>query len=510
MKHNTSLLFSGTAFGSGSAFSSWHRRMPRWILFALSGAALACSTAGGGDNDGGGVGGTGGPPPDPTTTTGGADDGVDDGSGDEGTPPLPQYGDECGPSVPLGWETVCRASSTNREYTNPLMQTVIELENEFEEFAPLCCEGMPSFQEADSGCEDLCLERLCGNALDTHLWFAAEAAPGCLNDADPNCGFDMEACLAGTVHEQIIDDPNDDLDPVDYFLEVSCSAMNVSDRSVTGTWDWLEFPDNETDNDPPVCSPPPGMGAAPGARQEDFSASESAGTQAVLSWDFGELGGIESSEALMVDLGYGLVPCRSGASLCIDLRKLDISVSDIHAQGLHLSRAHLALQEIPSVPIEVVGGHFTVPDGALRFLLSANVDGMPIVLGGTNDGTVDGRMSEEGLTLSGLRFGYQDPLFAATVQVEIESAHHASKPSSTISVLQAPLDCNEPVVFGATTDEPDGEAVSYQWWLPPHAIGSSQAVEAVLPAGHHAVLLVTQDESGRSDATALNYRRSCR
>ena len=121
-----------------------------------------------------------------------------------------------------------------------------------------------------------------------------------------------------------------------------------------------------------------------------------------------------------------------------------------------------------------------------------------------------GDSNGEGLTLSGLRFSYEDPLLAATVQIEIESAHYASRPRSTISVLEAPLDCNEPVVFLAATDEPDGEAVSYQWWLPPLTLGSSETVEAVLPAGDHAVLLMTIDASGRTDATAMRYRRSCR
>lgn len=239
-------------------------------------------------------------------------------------------------------------------------------------------------------------------------------------------------------------------------------------------------------------------------------ASQSAGTNAILMWDFGEIGGIESSDALSVDLGYRLTPCRNGASLCIDFRRLDVSVSDIVAQGLHLSHAHLSLEEAPASPIEVVAGRFTVPDGALRFLLSADVDGIPIVLAGTNDGATAGRMTAEGLTLSGLRFSYEDPLFAATVQIEVESAHYASKPRSTISVLDAPLDCDEPVVFSVVTDEPDGEAVSYQWWLPPFTLGSDDTVEAVLAAGTHPVLLMTRDASGQTDATALRYRRSCR
>ncbi len=504
MTRNLSLFVPCAALELRPTFPLRRRHVHHWVLFALANTALACSTAAGGSTGSGG-GGTGGPGPDPTTT-----DAADEGSGGDGLPIPPQYGDQCGESIALGWDTVCRASSTIREYTNPLTQIVVELDDEFEDFGPLCCEGMPSYEEANAGCEELCFQRLCGEALETHLWWATEVAPGCWDGLDPNCGFDMDACLAGTVHEQIIDDPNDDLDPVDYFLEVGCNALNTSGRSVTGTWDWIQFPENDPSDDPPMCSSPAGIGDAPGARQESFSASESAGTHAVLMWDFGEIGGIESSHALSVDLGYGLIPCGNGASLCIDLRKLDVSVSDVVAQGLQLSHAHLSLEEAPASPFAVVAGRFTVPDGALRFLLSANVDGVPVILSGTNDGATAGHLTEEGVTLSGLRFSYEDPLFAATVQIEVASAHHASKPRSAISVLDAPLDCNQPVAFHAATDEPDGEAVSYQWWLPPLTLGSSNTVEAVLPAGNHAVLLMTSDASGRTDATAMSYRRSCK
>ncbi|MEM9452685.1 MAG: hypothetical protein AAGF11_00810 [Myxococcota bacterium] len=79
-----------------------------------------------------------------------------------------------------------------------------------------------------------------------------------------------------------------------------------------------------------------------------------------------------------------------------------------------------------------------------------------------------------------------------------------SRPDHCIKQTEASLDCNEPVVFFAATEEP----VSYQWWLPPFTLGSSDTVEAVLPAGSHAVLLMTVDASGRT-ATAMNYLRSC-
>ncbi len=504
MKRNSFFSCSGAAFRPHSS-SPRHPHVQRGVLFIFSAMALACSTLANTETGGGGgSGGTGGPPPAAT------DDGADEGSGDDATPILPQDGDQCGESVPLGWETECQVFHTLREYTNPLMQTVVEVEDEFTGFNSLCCEGQPSLAEASAGCHELCRRQLCFEARDTHLWWTVEAAPGCWDGTDPYCGFDMEACMTGTVHEQVIDDPDDELEPVDYFLEVSCNTANLSDRQANGAWSWIQFPNNDPDDDPPTCSSPEEMGNAPGARSDSFSASDSAGTYATLTWDFGEIGGIEASDALSVDLGYRLTPCREGKSLCIELTRLDISASDIVAQGLELSQAHLSLEEIPASTIEVVAGHFTVPGGALQFRLSATVDGSPLTLFGSNDGPMAGHIREGGLTLSGLRFSYADALFAATVQIEVESAHYASKPRSTISVLEAPLDCHEPVIFSVETDELDGEAVSYQWWLPPLTLGDSATFEAVLAPGSHSVLLMTRDASGRTDATAMSYRRSCR
>src|SRR5690606_6095890 len=115
-------------------------------------------------------------PHDPTLPDGSADS-TGDGGADQ---PPPQYGDQCGPGV-TGWETLCTAWSTQRSYTDPLMMTAVDIEDELGSgFAKLCCEGIALEEEADGGCQDLCIQRLCEEARQTHMWWALDVAPACL------------------------------------------------------------------------------------------------------------------------------------------------------------------------------------------------------------------------------------------------------------------------------------------------------------------------------------------
>jgi hypothetical protein len=163
------------------------------------------------------------PPPPPE------EDSADSTGGDDGQSVEPEYGDNCGPDV-VGWQTSCDAESTKRKYTDPFQMTAVTVEGELGvDFAKLCCEGFGSREDANGGCQELCMLQLCEEARQTHMWWALDVAPGCLAGSDA-CGFDMAACIVGDPHTQMLDDPTDMLEPLEYFLDVDCSALNASDR----------------------------------------------------------------------------------------------------------------------------------------------------------------------------------------------------------------------------------------------------------------------------------------
>jgi len=432
------------------------------------------------------------------------------GGAGEGDKPSPEYGDQCGSDV-LGWQTVCSALSTKRAYSDPMEMTAVQLEDELGAgFASLCCEGQPSRAEADEGCLDLCMQQLCEEARQTHMWWALEAAPGCLVGMD-DCGFDAAACLEGNPHIQTVDDPNDLFAPLEYFLDVDCSARNASDRAVGGYWLWLEYPYNSTDNDPPVCTPSSGLGRDPETMSSQLRASEAAGTQAAFTWTFGDARGIEATQDLQVDVGYTLVPCNEGRSQCIAISKLDMSMPNTIAHGLALDGHHLILEEVPSEGLEVVSGNgsFMIPHHALRFTLSGRVNGFPIVLTGHNEGIASGRASPSSLMLSGLRLDYLDHVFQASLRVDASTTVDAGRPSAAIRPLDVPTSCSSAVVFEASSATTHDEPLSVVWWYPPQGFSVGPTLAAVMAPGHHPVFVIARDASGRSTSTGIRYDRGC-
>lgn len=445
-------------------------------------------------------------PPPPPASTG---DSADSSGGDDDPMVQPEFGDNCGAGI-LGWQTTCNARTTKRAYSNPLEMTAVTVEDELgDDFANLCCEGFPSTEEADGGCQELCMQQLCEEARQAHMWWALEVAPSCLLMAGEDCGFDVVACLSGNPHLQILDDPNDLLDPLEYFLDIDCTAVNGSDRAVSGHWLWLEYPDNHPNNDEPTCFTPSEIGDDPDARPSQFRLSEGPGAQATFTWAFGEAHGVETTQDLEIAMDYLLTPCDGRQGLCLEISGLEASIPSMTVQGVVLGKPFLFLEESSSGPFDLIRGSFVVPDHALRFTLTATVNGTPLRLTGYNDGPVQGRVAAPTLTLNGLQFGYGDALLQATLRLDVSATADASKPSAAIRPLDAPGDCNEPVTFDASSTDPDGEALSHVWWHPPVGFSTGPTFAAVLAPGHHVVLLITRDAAGRTDATGIRYDRVC-
>jgi hypothetical protein len=436
-------------------------------------------------------------------------DSADSTGGDGDQQPPPEYGDQCGADV-LGWQTSCTAWSTKRSYSDPIQMTTADIEDELaSDFASLCCEGMPSPEEANSGCQDLCMLQLCEQARQTHMWWALDVAPGCLISDPEACGFDVAACLVGNPHIQMLDDPNDLLDPLDYFLDVGCSAYNASDVAVGGHWLWLEYPDNVPENDPPMCAPSSGLGNDPDTRPSQFIVSEGPGTQATFAWALGEAHGIETTQDLSIDAGYALVPCDGGRSQCVVLSGLDVRLPATIVHGISLGEHRLSLEEARPDPFELVRDRFVLPDHALRFTLTGSVNDLPIFLTGYNEGPAQGRISSSTLTLTGLHLGYHDEVFQADLRVDVSATTDESKPSASIRLLDAPASCSEAVMFDASSTDADGEALSHVWWYPPAGFSTGSTLLAAMAPGSHPILVIARDPKGRSDATGIRYDRAC-
>jgi hypothetical protein len=443
------------------------------------------------------------PPPPPPA------DSADSSGGDDDQEVTPEYGDNCGADV-IGWQTSCDAQSTKREYTDPLEMTAVTVEDELDDdFAKLCCEGFATREEADGGCQELCMYQLCEEARQTHVWWALDVTPGCLAEESDDCGFDMAACLVGEPYMQVLDDPTDMLDPLEYFLDVDCNAENGSDRGVPGHWDWLEYPENAPENDPPMCYPPPELGDDPDSRRPQFALAEGPGTQATFSWAFGEAHGIETTQDLSVEAGYGLIPCDGGQRSCVELTGLAVSMPSMIVHGLSLGTHHLILEEIRANPFELSGDGFVVPNQALRFTMTGHVNGLPTFLTGYNDGPAYGRVSSSSLALRELQLGYRDDLFQASLRLDLSTTANASKPSASIRVLDAPASCGEAVLLDASSTDPDGEWLSHVWWYPPVGFSTGPVMTAAMAPGSHPVLLLARDSTGRSHATGIRYDRVC-
>src|SRR5690606_23580225 len=122
-------------------------------------------------------------------------------------------------------------------------------------------------------------------------------------------------------------------------------------------------------NDEPMCSSPSELGLDPNAKPGHFQSSEGAGTQATLAWAFGAASGIETTQELSVDVSYALVPCRGAQGVCIVLAGLEVELPTSTVEGLTLRNTRFSLQELSPEPFSLVGGSFTIPDRALRFML---------------------------------------------------------------------------------------------------------------------------------------------
>jgi len=468
--------------------------MMKWPLWALFLLLPACRDDGSGSSDGGGTDGGGG-------TGGDSSDGADGESGPE-EPDPDLHGDQCGGDV-LGWETVC------------LIESVVGEANDRGEIPglppeggstvrKLCCEGQPSVEEADAGCQGYCILETCEAALLDHL-------DRCESCALPNCGFDMTDCLDSGVHDQLVACLAPAQFPFYYTLTTSCSAINNELRHPDGTFDFLEDP-NITGNDPKICGASENLEHEPPRGLGQFKASASDGTLARLTWSMADMSGEERSEELDVVFEYGIVPCATASADCMELTALELTLPTTSALGMTITKARLSAVSVEEAPMIERGEAFHFSEGAIRVLMQAYVDGLPLVLTGTNVGSPSGRLSPAGdqFSISGLRFEYADSVVDAALEVDIQGQYDARRPTAQITRMAAPERCGEPVTLLATSWDADQDALTHTWWVRGIGSFSGPLLELPLPAGEHTVMLTSGDTSGLFDSETLRYARTCR
>jgi hypothetical protein len=472
-----------------------------WPFVGLFLLLPACGDDGGGGSSGGGG---GGGTDDGGGTGGDGDSGADDESGD-GSPPDPgpnEHGDQCGGDV-RGWETRCLVEELEAVASDRGEIPGVPPTGEHTQRA-LCCEGQPSVETADAGCHGYCMLELCEAALADHI----SRCDTCLGR---NCGFDMTDCLDGGAHTQTFAC----LAPLggnSYTLTASCSAINNEKRNPDGTFFFLQQPLNDTNDDPDICMPPDNLELDPPRGLGQFTASAGEGTVARVSWSLADMSGEESSDDLEVLFQYGIMPCATPSSDCLELTALKLTLPTTTAMGMTITNARLSVVAIEDAPVLERGERFSYPEGTIRVLMQAHVNGFPLVLTGTNVGSPSGRVSPEGdqFSFSGLRFEFVDSVITAALEIEIQGQYDARRPNAQITRSTAPESCDEPVTLLATSWDSDQDALSHTWWVRDIGSFTGPLLEVLLPAGEYDVMLTSRDPSGLVDSATLRYARTCR
>ena len=432
------------------------------------------------------------------------DEGAEGADGESGElqPPEPdEQGDQCGSDV-FGWQTSCQVQDITAIASDKGEIPGIPPAGEHT-IRTLCCEGRPSVSTADDGCEDICQLELCEAAKFDHIKRCNSCGPF-------DCGFDMSNCLAGGAHNQIVSCLTPLQIPFSYTLTATCSAINNEQRNPDGSFFFLEDP-NIVENDPPICTPPDNREHEPPRGLRQYRASAALGTVARVTWTIAEVGGQEQSDELDVRFEYAITPCPAPSGECMALTTLELTLPPTDLLGMTVTQARLDVVAVREAPMIEHSESFGFADGALEVLMQAHVDGIPLVVSGRNTGNPHGHLSPAGdqLSLTDLRFEFDDGVLSAALEVEIHGQYDARRPNAQITPLTTASSCGEPMSWLATSWDDDGDPLTHRWWIRDVGTFEGPLLERVLPPGLLEVTLTSQDPSGRFDTETLRYDHKC-
>ncbi len=181
-------------------------------------------------------------------------------------------------------------------------------------------------------------------------------------------------------------------------------------------------------------------------------------------------------------------------------------------QSISIENAHLSVYQVDTQPAQMTSGAFTYTPGTIHAIMTATAAGVPIMLMGANSGTATGLLSpgSDSLTFSGLTFDYSDSVIAAELQVDIVGDYTERGPTAVIVPVNVPIGCSDPVTFRAASSDPDGQTLTHLWWVPGISVDTGNTLDLVLANGTYPIGLISKDPNGHLDATAIQYRRTCR
>ncbi|MCA9709013.1 MAG: hypothetical protein KDK70_24425 [Myxococcales bacterium] len=290
-----------------------------------------------------------------------------------------------------------------------------------------------------------------------------------------------------------------------------CTATSNERRNPDGSFEFLQQPDNNPLDDPPLCAPTAGLGHDPPMSIGQYAGSAGTATKARVVWSFADTEGDAQSEELDVQFDYALVPCAEPSGECLEITSLVLTLPTTEAFGMTISKARLEVVSLARAPMIERGQSFRFDDSSIGVLMQAHVDDVPLVLGGSNAGPTHGVLSPAGdqFSISGLRFEFEDSVITAALELEIQGHYDARRPNAQITILDAPASCQEPVTLLATSWDDDGEPLTHSWWVRDVGIFEGPMLELDGPAGDYTVLLTSSDPSGLFDTERLRYVGSC-
>lgn len=459
--------------------------------------APACGSEPPGGTDTEGSGGSTGTSGDTAPTTG-------------AVPPID--GDDCGPDV-FGWNTECFVEESFLRFgfnaDEDQAETIPDAAGENNSVLGFaCCEGLAADETANQACAELCRLKACERARSNHLDLATQVNSGFCVCQDANCGFDAIACLTGDWHQQTIDCAFNDQT---YFLRAACTnAYSNETVNEDGFFDWREIPDDDPANNPAMCGSPFDVDRDPRVVVSDYEGVEDSETTARLTWTLGGITGVAVAQNALVRLAYDMHGCEDGER-CLDLGELHVSLPMTKLEGILVQNAYLVVYQVDAEPVVRSNGTFTYAPGTLHVIMSAVAGGVPFVLRRTNVEPVRGRLSPESdtLTFFGLKFAYTDTVISTQLQIDLVGRYIERGPTAVIIPEKVPRECDKPVHFRAVSSDPDDKGLKHVWWVPDMLVGSGPTLKIALPNGDHNVALISRDNDGHMDATALTYRRAC-
>jgi hypothetical protein len=242
----------------------------------------------------------------------------------------------------------------------------------------------------------------------------------------------------------------------------------------------------------------------------DHSAVGADGMSATVTWTIDSSSDAEAAADVELAFAYDLRDCGLFHD-CLALAELELSLPPRTVQGFLLENARLNVFQVDAAPVVHPDGTFIYPAGTLHAILSAVVDGVYVTLSGATSEAAHGQLSpqNEVLSLSGLTFDYCDSVISAQLEVDIVGTYVEHGPRAAIEVVKAPLWCSKPVRFRAASTDRDSPDLSHHWWVPNRLAGTGPTFDVVLPLGGHSIRLISQDQEGNHDTTAISFTRIC-